>query len=35
MNFIPLLSALYMFRAAHTPIIRSTKFNCTGILGNK
>jgi hypothetical protein len=27
-NFIPLLSSLYMFRAAHTPIIRSTKFNC-------
>jgi hypothetical protein len=25
-NFIPLLSSLYMFRAAHTPIIRSTKF---------
>ena len=23
-NFIPLLSSLYMFRAAHTPIIRST-----------
>ena len=22
-NFIPLLSSLYMFRAAHTPIIRS------------
>ena len=27
-NFIPLLSSHYMFRAAHTPIIRSTKFNC-------
>jgi len=27
-NFIPLLSSLYMFRAAHTPIIRSIKFNC-------
>ena len=27
-NFIPLLSSLYMFRVAHTPIIRSTKFNC-------
>ena len=27
-NFIPLLSSLYMFRAAHTPIIRSTMFNC-------
>ena len=27
-NFIHLLSSLYMFRAAHTPIIRSTKFNC-------
>ena len=27
-NFIPLLSSLYMFRAAHTPIIRSTKLNC-------
>ena len=26
-NFIPLLSSLYMFRAAHTPIIRSTKLN--------
>ena len=23
-NFISLLSSLYMFRAAHTPIIRST-----------
>ena len=23
-NFIPLLSSLYMFRAAHSPIIRST-----------
>ena len=23
-NFIPLLNSLYMFRAAHTPIIRST-----------
>ena len=23
-NFIPLRSSLYMFRAAHTPIIRST-----------
>ena len=23
-NFIPLLSSLYMFRAAHTTIIRST-----------
>ena len=23
-NFIPLLSSLYMFRAPHTPIIRST-----------
>ena len=23
-NFIPLFSSLYMFRAAHTPIIRST-----------
>ena len=28
-NFIPLLSSLYMFRAAHTPIIRSTKINCS------
>ena len=27
-NFIPLLSSLYMFRAAHMPIIRSTVFNC-------
>ena len=27
-NFIPLLSSLYMFRAPHTPIIRSTMFNC-------
>ena len=27
-NFIPLLSSLYMFLAAHTPIIRSTKLNC-------
>ena len=27
-NFIPLLSSLYMFRAGHTPIIRSTMFNC-------
>jgi len=27
-NFIPLLRSLYMFRAAHTSIIRSTKFNC-------
>ena len=26
-NFIPLLGSLYMFRAAHTPIIRSTMFN--------
>ena len=26
-NFIPLLSSLYMFRAAHTPIIRSTMFS--------
>ena len=26
-NFIPLLSSLYMFRAADTPIIRSTKLN--------
>ena len=24
MNFIPLISSLYMFRVAHTPIIRST-----------
>ena len=23
-NFIPFFSSLYMFRAAHTPIIRST-----------
>ena len=23
-NFIPLLNSLYIFRAAHTPIIRST-----------
>ena len=23
-NFIPLLNSLYMFRATHTPIIRST-----------
>ena len=23
-NFIPLLNSLYMFRAPHTPIIRST-----------
>ena len=29
-NFIPLLSSLYMFRAAHTPIIRSTTVS-TGI----
>jgi len=28
-NFIPLLSSLYMFRATNTPIIRSTMFNCT------
>ena len=27
-NFIPLLSSLYMFRALHTPIIRSKMFNC-------
>jgi len=27
-NFILLLSSLYMFRAAHTPIIRNTMFNC-------
>ena len=27
-NFIPQLSSLYMFRAAHTPIISSTTFNC-------
>ena len=27
-NFIPLLSSLYMFRVAHMPIIRSTMFNC-------
>ena len=27
-NFISLHSSLYTFRAAHTPIIRSTKFNC-------
>ena len=27
-KFIPLLSSLYMFRAAHTSIIRSTMFNC-------
>jgi len=27
-NFIPLLSSLYMFRAPHTPIIRSTMLNC-------
>ena len=27
-NFIPLLSALYMFRVFYTPIIRSTIFNC-------
>ena len=27
-NFIPLLSSLCMFRAPHTPIIRSTMFNC-------
>jgi hypothetical protein len=27
-NFITLLSSLYMFRAAHTPNIRSTMFNC-------
>jgi len=28
-NFIPLLGSLYMFREPHTPIIRSTMFNCT------
>ena len=28
MNFIPLLSSLYMFRVPHTPTIRSTMFNC-------
>ena len=28
LNFIPLLSSPYVFRAAQTPIIRSTKFNC-------
>ena len=27
-NFIPLLGSLYMFRAPHSPIIRSTMFNC-------
>ena len=27
-NFIPLLSSLYMFQAAHTPIIGSTKLDC-------
>ena len=27
-NFIPLLSSLYMFRAEHTSILMSTKFNC-------
>jgi len=27
-NFIPLLSSLYMFQAPHTPIIRSKMFNC-------
>ena len=27
-NFIPLLSSLYMFRASYTPVIRSTMFNC-------
>ena len=27
-NFIPLLSSLCMFQAPHTPIIRSTMFNC-------
>ena len=27
-NFIPLLSSLYKFRAARTLIIRSTKLNC-------
>jgi len=26
-NFISLLSSLYMFQAVHAPIIRSTKFN--------
>ena len=26
-NFIPLPSSLYMFRAPHMPIIRSTMFN--------
>ena len=34
-NFIPLLSSLYMFRAAHTPIIRSTKFSCIYIHWSK
>ena len=28
-NFIPLLNSLYMFRAAHTPIIRSTTVSTT------
>ena len=32
-NFIPLLSSLYMFRAAHTPIIRSTTSHCLASLG--
>ena len=27
-NFIPLISSLYTFQAPHTPIIRSTTFNC-------
>ena len=27
-NFIPLLGSLYMFRVFHTPIIRSTIYNC-------
>jgi len=27
-NFIPLLSSLYMFRVFYTPINRSTIFNC-------
>ena len=32
-NFIPLLSSLYMFRAQHTPIIRGTMFNLSTATG--
>jgi hypothetical protein len=33
MNFIPLISSLYMFRAAHTPIIRSTILTVSTAIG--